>query len=70
MFGIPCSLGPGRGRQTASGSSSRKTRNCSGVLCWALTRWWNAAMRGFFRGVAIAIAILALLYVVAQLGHH
>jgi hypothetical protein len=30
----------------------------------------NAAVRGFFRGVAIAIEILALLYVLAQFGHH
>ena len=30
----------------------------------------NAALKGFFRGVAIAIGILALLYVLAQFGHH
>jgi hypothetical protein len=30
----------------------------------------NAAARGFFHGIEIAIGILVLLYVVAQFGHH
>jgi hypothetical protein len=29
-----------------------------------------AAVRGFMRGVAIAIGIIALLWLLAQLGHH
>ncbi len=30
----------------------------------------NAAVKGFFRGVMIAIGIVALLYVLAQISHH
>jgi hypothetical protein len=30
----------------------------------------NAAVAGFMRGILIAIGILALLYVLAQFGHH
>ena len=51
------------------GYSARKTKEIQRRVVLATDALAHTAVKGFFRGVAIAIGIVALLWLLAQLGH-